>query len=161
MTGYRDSGLSGALASARASLAAASVDLLEDVQAQFLDCALAPAREHVLALALREAVTNVVRHAGATRCTVRPGAGRGQRGAARADDGDRLRAGDEVRVGNGLTGMRERAAPVGGELRVRVGTWLAPGVAPARQGYGRRGSMIRIAASPKTRPWCWARWPRC
>jgi two-component system sensor histidine kinase DesK len=68
VTGYRDSGLPGALASARASLAAAGVALREDVQ-QVQQFARARA-EHVLALALREAVTNVVRHAGATRCTV-------------------------------------------------------------------------------------------
>jgi len=116
VTGYRDSGLPGALASARASLAAAGVELREDV-AQF---ALAPALEHVLALALREAVTNVVRHAGATRCTVRLALEEGSAVLRVADDGDRLRAGDEVRVGNGLTGMRERAASLGGRLVVGV-----------------------------------------
>jgi two-component system sensor histidine kinase DesK len=116
VTGYRDSGLSGALASARASLAAAGVELREDIQ-QF---AIAPALEHVLALALREAVTNVVRHAGATRCTVALSVEEGSAVLRVLDDGDRLRAGDEVRVGNGLTGMRERAASVGGRLLVSV-----------------------------------------
>jgi len=116
VTGYRDSGLPGALASARASLAAAGVELREDIQ-QF---ALAPAPEHVLALALREAVTNVVRHAGATRCTIALALEQGSAVLRVLDDGDRLRAGDEVRVGNGLTGMRERASSVGGQLRVSV-----------------------------------------
>jgi two-component system sensor histidine kinase DesK len=120
VTGYRDSGLSGALASARASLAAAGVELREEVE-QF---AMAPGLEHVLALALREAVTNVVRHAGATRCTVRLAREQEQkRGDAVLrvlDDGDRLRAGDEVRVGNGLSGMRERAAGAGGRLSISV-----------------------------------------
>jgi two-component system sensor histidine kinase DesK len=116
VTGYRDSGLAGALASARASLAAAGVELREEVQ-QF---ALAPALEHVLALALREAVTNVVRHAGATRCTLSLAREEGSAVLRVVDDGDRLRAGDEVRVGNGLSGMRERAASAGGKLLVSV-----------------------------------------
>ncbi|MFC5551144.1 sensor histidine kinase [Massilia aerilata] len=116
VTGYRDSGLPGALASARASLAAAGVELREDIQ-QF---ALAPAPEHVLALALREAVTNVVRHAGATRCTIALALEQGSAVLRVLDDGDRLRAGDELRVGNGLTGMRERASSVGGQLLVSV-----------------------------------------
>jgi two-component system sensor histidine kinase DesK len=120
VTGYRDSGLSGALASARASLAAAGVGLREDVEAQFLECALAPACEHVLALALREAVTNVVRHAGATRCTIALAQEKGSAVLRVADDGDRLRAAGEVRVGNGLAGMRERAAAAGGTLSVSV-----------------------------------------
>ena len=116
VTGYRDSGLSGALASARASLAAAGVELREEVQ-QF---AIAPALEHVLALALREAVTNVVRHAGATRCTIGLAPEAGSAVLRVLDDGDRLRAGDEVRVGNGLSGMRERAASAGGRLAIDV-----------------------------------------
>jgi two-component system sensor histidine kinase DesK len=120
VTGYRDSGLSGALASARASLAAAGIELREDVQAQFHQGALAPALEHVLALALREAVTNVVRHAGASRCTVRLALEQGSAVLRVEDDGGRLRAGDEVRAGNGLSGMRERAASAGGELLLGV-----------------------------------------
>lgn len=116
VTGYRDSGLPGALASARASLAAAGVELHEEVQ-QF---ALAPAPEHVLALALREAVTNVVRHAGATRCTIALALEEGSAVLRVSDDGKRLRAGDEVRAGNGLRGMRERAASVGGQLSIGV-----------------------------------------
>jgi two-component system sensor histidine kinase DesK len=120
VTGYRDSGLSGALASARASLAAAGVELREEV----LEFAPAPALEHVLALALREAVTNVVRHAGATRCTVKLALEEGCAVLCVCDDGDRLRAGGEVRVGNGLTGMRERAASLGGELAIGVDNGL-------------------------------------
>jgi two-component system sensor histidine kinase DesK len=120
VTGYRDSGLAGALASARASLAAADVALHEDVQ----PLALAPGAEHVLALALREAVTNVVRHAGATRCTL----GLVQEGGSAVlrvrDDGAHLHDGDDIRAGNGLCGMRERAAGIGGRLSLRVDAGL-------------------------------------
>ncbi len=116
VTGYRDSGLPGALASARASLAAAGVELHEDLR----QLALAPGIEHVLALALREAVTNVVRHAGAARCWISLAGEQGSAVLRVSDDGGRLRAGDDVRVGNGLTGMKERAAAVGGTLSTRV-----------------------------------------
>jgi two-component system sensor histidine kinase DesK len=120
VTGYRDSGLAGALASARASLAAANVELREEVQ-QF---ALAPAAEHVLALALREAVTNVVRHAGATRCTLGLAHEQGSAVLRVLDDGARLRDAACVRAGNGLSGMRERVASLGGRLSISVGGGL-------------------------------------
>ena len=120
VTGYRDSGLAGALASARASLAAANVHLHEEVQ-QF---ALAPAAEHVLALALREAVTNVVRHAGATRCTLGLAREQGNAILRVDDDGRRLRNVADVRAGNGLTGMLERATSLGGQLSIDVNAGL-------------------------------------
>jgi two-component system sensor histidine kinase DesK len=121
VTGYRQSGLANALAGARASLAAANVELREDVQ-RF---ALAPAAEHVLALALGEAVTNVVRHAGATRCSLALELEQGMAVLRVTDDGRTLRAGGDLRQGNGLSGMRERAAALGGVLALRVGTGLA------------------------------------
>jgi two-component system sensor histidine kinase DesK len=116
VTGYRESGLSGALASARASLAAAGVALREEVQ----PFALAPAFEHVVALALREAVTNVVRHAGATRCTLGLALEEGSAVLRVADDGASLRTSSEVRAGNGLSGMRERVTAAGGRLSISV-----------------------------------------
>jgi two-component system sensor histidine kinase DesK len=121
VTGYRQSGLSGALASARASLAAANVELCEEVQA----FALAPAAEQVVALALCEAVTNIVRHASATRCTLGLALEQGSAVLRVADDGSRLRSAGELRHGNGLTGMRERAAALGGKLAISVGAGLA------------------------------------
>jgi two-component system sensor histidine kinase DesK len=120
VTGYRSSGLAGALASARASLAAANVELREDVQR----VALAPSAEHMLALALREAVTNVVRHAGATRCTLGLALEEGSAVLRVTDDGAALREAAEVRAGNGLEGMRERAASVGGKLLISVSAGL-------------------------------------
>jgi len=121
VSGYRESGLAHALASARASLAAADVELDERVER----VQLAPAAEHVLALALREAVTNVVRHAGARRCTLSLAVEQGNAVLRVSDDGARLRGADDLRHGNGLTGMRERAAALGGKLAVRVGAGLA------------------------------------
>ena len=121
VSGYRESGLAHALASARASLAAASVELDERVER----IPLAPATEHVVALALREAVTNVVRHAGARRCTLSLGIEGGNVVLRVADDGERLVAGAALRHGNGLSGMQERVAALGGRLALRVGAGLA------------------------------------
>jgi hypothetical protein len=80
VTGYRDSGLSGALASARASLAAAGVELREEVQ-QFAPGAGARARAGAGA-----ARSGDERGAPRRRHALhgRAGAGRGQRRAARA-----------------------------------------------------------------------------
>ncbi|MFC5458608.1 sensor histidine kinase [Massilia niabensis] len=121
VSGYRESGLAHALAGARASLAAASVELDERVERILL----APATEHVVALALREAVTNVVRHAGARRCTLSLALEGGSVVLRVADDGERLRGGAELRHGNGLSGMQERVAALGGRLALRVGAGLA------------------------------------
>jgi two-component system, NarL family, sensor histidine kinase DesK len=119
VTGYRQSGLASALANARASLAAASVALDEEVQ-QF---PLAPAKEHVLALALSEAITNVVRHAGATRCKLGLAREGGVAVLRVADDG-RVRGDSDLKRGNGLTGMQERASAAGGSLSIRTGAGL-------------------------------------
>lgn len=67
-----------------------------------------PQRE-LLAWALREATTNVLRHAGATRVSVELAPGR----VRVTDDGTGL--GDSV-LGNGLSGLRERVESAGGSL---------------------------------------------
>jgi len=115
VSGYRESGLAQAMASARASLAAAEVMFEERVER----VELAPAAENVVALALREAVTNVIRHAGAKRCSVSLGLEHGVAVLRIADDG-RARSSADVRHGNGLCGMRERVASVGGKLALRA-----------------------------------------
>lgn len=121
VTGYRQSGLAQALGNARASLAAAGVELREQVER--ID--MPPATEHVLALALREAVTNVVRHAGARRCTLSLALEEGSVVLRVADDGSSLAANADLRHGNGLSGMQERVAALGGRLALRVGSGLA------------------------------------
>lgn len=70
-----------------------------------------------------EAMTNVVRHAGASRCHVRLEAdapGLPRLDLVVRDDGRGLAA--HPVAGVGLTSMRERAAEVGGEVRVEAGT---------------------------------------
>jgi two-component system sensor histidine kinase DesK len=118
VTGYRHTGLVSALATARASLAAANVELHEEVQ----PFALPPAKENVLALALREAVTNIIRHAGASRCTLGLAREDGMAVLRIADDG---RGATGIKHGNGLAGMQERAAAAGGTLSINADAGVA------------------------------------
>lgn len=116
--GYRAEGIAAEIARARRALDAAGVRL--DWQGENL--LLAPAHESVLSLVLREAVTNILRHAGATSCRLELTADSG---------GTRLSVHDNGRgyiesEGNGLRGMRERIAAVGGRVEIdsRRGTRL-------------------------------------
>lgn len=124
VTGFRHSGLVQALASARASLLAA--DVLLDERIERID--LAPAAEHVVALAVREAVTNIVRHAGASHCTlslVQEQQDGQTHAVLRVLDDGKLRSTDGLQQGNGLAGMRERVAALGGRLSLQAGAGLA------------------------------------
>jgi two-component system sensor histidine kinase DesK len=106
--GYRGHGLRGELKSAADVLGAAGVTLAVDVE----PVALPAKHETVLALAVREAVTNVVRHARATACRISVTRHSGRVVLRVEDDG----IGGVPREGNGLTGMRERVAAIGGTL---------------------------------------------
>lgn len=111
VAGMRAMGLRAEFASARLALAAVEVDF--DYRSDEL--ALHPETETVLALALREAATNVIRHAQARRCSAE---------LARSGDIVRLAIRDDglggARAdGNGLMGMRERVEAIGGELRLQ------------------------------------------
>jgi len=107
--GYRGEGLSVELQRARQALETAGIA----VDCETADVPLSPAQETVLALALREAVTNVVRHAHAQRCRVR--LSRDERACTLevADNG----RGADAPEGNGLRGMRERLEAIGGSLQ--------------------------------------------
>ena len=120
VTGIRQTGFAHELATARASLAAANVGLSEEVQ----PCALPATLESVLSLALREAVTNILRHAGASHCEVRMTLEAGMV-VLRVRDNGRALEGGAIAHGNGLSGMRERVAELGGRLALRVDCGLA------------------------------------
>ncbi len=79
--------------------------------------ALGPEADQVLAWVLREAVTNVMRHAHANR--VRITLGRNADGVVLEvqDDG----CGSGIVEGQGLSGMRERITQIGGELEIESG----------------------------------------
>ncbi|WSL48928.1 sensor histidine kinase [Streptomyces sp. NBC_01267] len=122
VTGYRRPTLPGELAGARTALAAAGV--VADVPADCPTDGLDEDQEAALAWALREGVTNVVRHSGARNCTVTVQVrqnldGRHYELTVR-DDGDNS-GGSAAPKGNGLTGMTERLEMVGGTLDTRSG----------------------------------------
>ncbi|GGZ85960.1 two-component sensor histidine kinase [Streptomyces spiroverticillatus] len=116
VTGYRRATLSAELAGARTALAAAGIESDVPVETPGELADVPPEQEEALAWALREAVTNVVRHSGARHCTVRLCRSQTLDGAflelTVTDDG--RGAEGPQRRGNGLTGMGERLAEVGG-----------------------------------------------
>jgi two-component system sensor histidine kinase DesK len=106
--GFRSGGLTGEIVRAREALKAANVVLETNVE----ELTLPPSHEAVLALAIREGVTNIIRHAHARHCTI---------ALSRGGDGDHLTIADDGRggsltFGNGLWGMRERVMSLGGTL---------------------------------------------
>ncbi len=110
VSGIRNAALAAELASARVLMEAEGTKMDIDMQ----PLALAAETESALALALREAMTNVHRHAGATH--VRISLSEEDRHAVlRISDNGR---GEAVRLGNGLSGMQERLRAVGGDLSI-------------------------------------------
>jgi two-component system, NarL family, sensor histidine kinase DesK len=109
--GYRTQGLAAEIEAARRTLDAASVTLIVD-SASATNAGLSAAEETVLALSLREAVTNIVRHAQATTCRLRFITEDGRRRLVVEDDGKH----HATREGNGLRGMRERVESLGGQF---------------------------------------------
>lgn len=110
ITGYRSEGLSAEIQRAHNVLNAAGVTLICEENPP----ALSPTEETVLALALREAVTNVVRHAQATRCETRFVTQDGKATLVVEDNG----RGGLRQEGNGLRGMRERIEALGGHFAI-------------------------------------------
>lgn len=112
--GYRSEGLTAEIARARKTLDAAGVTLeccgIKPTQ-------LAPAEETVLSLIVREAVTNIVRHAQASRCRLEFAANGSGTALVVEDDG----RGGIHEEGNGLRGMRERVESMGGKLQIDSG----------------------------------------
>jgi two-component system, NarL family, sensor histidine kinase DesK len=106
--GYRSQGLSAELAQARATLETAGVS----VKCEAAKITLPALQESVLSMAVREAVTNIVRHAQARTCSLRLQQQNGDCQLAIEDDG---RGGAQYE-GNGLRGMRERVEMLGGTL---------------------------------------------
>ncbi len=106
---YRRLGLEEALAGARAQLDAAGIETRLDES----EVALTADAETVLAWAVREGVTNVVRHSHARHCAIRLHSDGEFAALEIEDDG---RAGDESGAGNGLEGLAERAERLHGRL---------------------------------------------
>lgn len=117
--GYRSKGLAAELAQAKSTLETAGLTVQCDAATTMQ---LPAMQESVLSLAVREAVTNVVRHARASSCRLRIEQQNGSCRLEIADDGQ----GFVTMEGNGLRGMRERVEMLGGTLerRNKSGTTL-------------------------------------
>jgi two-component system sensor histidine kinase DesK len=109
LKGYRAAGLNAEMAQARATLETAGIK----VQACSSQLDLNAAQEGVLALVMREAVTNILRHSKATECNLRLAQANGCCTLEIADNG----CGSTEVEGEGLKGMRQRVEMLGGSLR--------------------------------------------
>jgi two-component system sensor histidine kinase DesK len=110
VTGIRAAGLDAELASARQMLESDGVGfshVLGDVDLQ-------TEQETVLAMIVREATTNIQRHARARQARVVLEVKSGCARLTIVDDGN----GNPIVVGNGLRGMRERIEAIGGSLSI-------------------------------------------
>jgi two-component system, NarL family, sensor histidine kinase DesK len=106
VSGYREVTLASELARARELLRASGIVADIPTATEPAD----PAAQELFGWAVREGVTNVVRHASATRCTVTVSTA----AVTITDDG----AGVESTDGNGLAGLRERADASGAIVAV-------------------------------------------
>ena len=157
--GYREdpgaAGLAGEIESARRTLESVGIEVaLEGAEGlqhgpgpEGTASGLAPEREEALALALREAVTNVLRHSGARKCRIALDHRPGERILLElSDDG----CGSGSPEGAGLAGMRERIEALGGTLARRGdrGTTLTVDMPlPPTPGEGRQRAEGREAPS--------------
>ncbi|GAB2845411.1 hypothetical protein GCM10022221_50930 [Actinocorallia aurea] len=107
--GYRITSLHTELDGATAVLRAAGIDCAGAA----LPAGLPRHVHETLGWVAREAVTNVLRHSGATRCAIQVRTDGAHAELEIANDGARRAAGS----GSGLTGLRERLAAVGGTLQ--------------------------------------------
>lgn len=132
--GYRSQGLLAEFARAKSILETAGLIVQCDTAATMNIPAM---QESILSLAVREAVTNIVRHAQARTCRMRLEQQNGSCRLEITDDG----RGWNGNEGNGLRGMRERVEMVGGTLQ-RIGapgttvTITLPLKSPVMQGEG-------------------------
>jgi len=147
VAGYRRPTLAGELGAARELLAAAAVALAQSGDLGELP----PDAEAALAWAVREAVTNVIRHSRARRCSIALTRAGGRVAVEICDDG-RAPAGGADGAGSGLRGLAERVEGLGGAVeagpRARGGCRLAVSLpAEMDDGAGRLAEDERAEAS--------------
>ena len=117
VSGIRAAGIAAELASAKLLLETDGIAFDYRLEDGFTDNALPPGVESALAMTVREAATNIQRHARAHHAQVSFGVEAGEAVLRVVDDG----RGGAIVPGNGLTGMRERIEAVRGRLRVDTG----------------------------------------
>jgi two-component system, NarL family, sensor histidine kinase DesK len=109
VSGYRQPTLANELTAAKVALQAASIDVELTQNLGALD----RESEAVLGWVIREAATNVIRHSGAKHCSIALSRDNGQLQIEVVNDGWRV---PQTPVGNGLRGLEERLATVGGKV---------------------------------------------
>ena len=124
VSGYREVTLAGELARARELLRASGIDADIPTAAETVDTQ----TQELFGWAVREGVTNVVRHAHASRCSITVSSA----SIEITDDG----TGQATEDGNGLTGLRERADLVGATIHAGP--------------RGRRGWRLRVTVAGAT-----------
>jgi two-component system, NarL family, sensor histidine kinase DesK len=111
VTGYREGSLSTELDRARSALTASDIEVV----VQETGPPLPPQTEALLGWVVREGVTNVVRHSGASRTTIELRTGEGRAHLTITDNG-RGHLPAPTATGTGLRGLTERLAAAGGSL---------------------------------------------
>jgi two-component system sensor histidine kinase DesK len=114
VAGYRQPTLADELDGARQLLEAAGV---EHVVEQTIGD-LPPVLDAILAWTIREGVTNVIRHSRARQCLIQVARNQGMAEAMILNDEERQedQQNKRARLGNGLSGLRERVAALGGTV---------------------------------------------
>jgi two-component system, NarL family, sensor histidine kinase DesK len=149
--GYREADLATELSGARGVLEAAGIDCVIDAPGPDGDggpdgvVSLLPSVQAALGWVVREATTNVLRHANAASCEIRLRAEAGHAVLTVANNGVRAPGpnGDGTgdggaggtAGGTGLTGLRERLAALGGTLTTRAqdGTFVLTASVPRKE----------------------------
>ena len=111
VTGYRGRGLTAELPAARTALSDAGIIALIAVDG----AGLPPETDALLGWVVREGVTNVIKHSGATRCEIALSRSDGVT-LEILDDGNGKPATQLPSGGHGLQGLTERVAAAGGKL---------------------------------------------
>lgn len=110
VSGMTGATLSRELASSQAALSVAGIRCQIEGDADRID----PGSSAVLAMALREAITNVIRHSGASSCEILLRQKPEGLEMTVSDNGH----GKAVRAGGGISGLRSRLGAVGGDLAI-------------------------------------------
>jgi two-component system sensor histidine kinase DesK len=134
VTGAHSPSVEAELAAAESALHIAGIDVCIDNGAASID----PAHESTMAWAIREGVTNVVKHSGARRCSISLEAGEALTVLDIEDDGHGANGSGS---GTGLPGLADRVNALGGTLEVGPG-----------EGCGFRLRVRLGTASPQRTP---------
>jgi two-component system sensor histidine kinase DesK len=113
VTGYREASLSTELDRARSALTASDIEVV----VQESGPPLPPQAEALLGWVVREGVTNVVRHSGASRTRIELRSGEGRAYLTITDNGRGPGSPAVARTGTGLCGLTERLTAAGGSLQ--------------------------------------------